>query len=219
MATSQRIDEFMEINSSTDNDILHPVTDNDTRWFSTYLMLKRAILLRNSLDLFVARHQTAKKDEKNLSKFTMSSHDWKYCIDTIAFIKPLYLLVKELGGKSGSRTHGYVSDVLPAHNIIREHMRNQLCAFTSNKYLQEDAEEERSRLQINTINADAKLLKYRLLLTSPVYYAAVVLIPWMKWEYFEEHLDSLWHNQRCKTFGRINMLSYQLIIYQLNWHP
>ena len=138
----------------------------------------------------------------------MSSDDWKYCVDIIAFMKPLYLLVKELEGKYGSGTHGYVSDVLPAYNIMREHMQNQLCGFTSNKYLQEeDAKEERSRLQINTMNADAKLLKYRLLLTSPVYYAAVVLIPWMKWEYFEEHLDSaefamaqskvqkLWENQ------------------------
>lgn len=78
-------------------------------------------------------------------------------------------------------------------------MRNQLYAFISNKYLQEDAEEERSRLQINTINADAKLLKYRLLLTSPVYYAAVVLIPWMKWEYFEEHLGPLKYQVRYKS--------------------
>ena len=134
MATSQRIDEFIEINSSTDDEILYLVKENDTRWFSTYLMLNRAILLRNSLDLFVARHQTAKKDEKNLLEFTMSSDDWKYCIDIIAFMKPLYLLVKELEGKSGSGTHGYVSDVLPSYNVMREHMRNQLCAFTSNKY-------------------------------------------------------------------------------------
>lgn len=136
---------------------------------------------------------------ENLSEFTMSSDDWKYCIDIIAFIKPLYLLVKELEGKSGSGTHGYVSDVLPAYNTMREHMRNQLYAFISNKYLQEDAEEEKSRLQINTINADAKLLKYRLLLTSPVYYAAAVLIPWMKLQYFEEHLGPLKYQVRYKS--------------------
>ena len=30
--------------------------------------------------------------------------------------------------------------------------------------------------------------KYRALLTSPVYYTAVVLVPWIKWEYFEDHM-------------------------------
>lgn len=79
---------------------------------------------------------------------------------------------------------------MPAYNIIAEHMQEQLRNFNSNDSLQaEDLENERSRLQINIMNADAKLQKYRALLTSPVYYAAVVLVPWRKWEYFEDHLS------------------------------
>ena len=38
------------------------------------------------------------------------------------------------------------------------------------------------------MNTDIKLQKYRALLTSPVYYTAVVLVPWIKWEYFEDHM-------------------------------
>jgi hypothetical protein len=43
-------------------------------------------------------------------------------------------------------------------------------------------------LQINIMNADIKLQKYRALLTSSIYYVAVVLVPWIKWEYFEDHM-------------------------------
>jgi hypothetical protein len=43
----------MKINKDIDNEVLHPVKENDTRWFSTYLMIIRAILLRNSIDLFI----------------------------------------------------------------------------------------------------------------------------------------------------------------------
>ena len=39
------------------------------------------------------------------------------------------------------------------------------------------------------MNASAKLLKYRDLLISLVYIVAVVLVPWMKWEYFETHWE------------------------------
>ena len=43
-------------------------------------------------------------------------------------------------------------------------------------------------LKINTLNAQAKLLKYRLLLTLLVYFAALVLVPWNKWRYIESNL-------------------------------
>jgi len=82
--------------------MLHVVQENDTRWFSTYLMIVRAIILRNSIDLFILRHQTSAKDEKNLSEFTLTADDWNYCSEVNAFMKPLFLLVKELEGKSSS---------------------------------------------------------------------------------------------------------------------
>ena len=47
----------------------------------------------------------------------------------------------------------------------------------------DDAEEvikEQTMLKTNTLNAQAKLLKYRLLLTLLVYFAALVLVPWNK---------------------------------------
>ena len=40
------------------------------------------------------------------------------------------------------------------------------------------------------MNVDIKLQKYRALLTSPICYVAVVLVPWIKWEYFEDHMTA-----------------------------
>jgi len=43
---------------------------------------------------------------------------------------------------------------------------------------------------INTLNAQLKLQKYKAKNTSVVLFAACVLIPWRKWDYFEEHLTA-----------------------------
>ena len=78
---------------------------------------------------------------------------------------------------------------MPAYNIIKDHIQDQLQIFNTNNFLQlEDTENERSRLQTNIMNADAKLKKYQALLTSPVYYAAVIPVPWTKWHYFEDRM-------------------------------
>ncbi len=64
-------------------------------------MLVRAVLLKDSIDLFVSRHIVSKRpDEKNLAEWVMTSDDWLYCTDVIAFMKPMYFLLKGLEGKN-----------------------------------------------------------------------------------------------------------------------
>lgn len=103
MTTSQRIGEFQAIDKAyTEEELLLPVGDNDTRWFSTYLMLIRAIKIKDSLDLFVSRHMKPRtRGEKHLSGHVMRKDDWDYCNDVLAFMSPLYFL-KELEGESQS---------------------------------------------------------------------------------------------------------------------
>jgi len=43
-------------------------------------------------------------------------------------------------------------------------------------------------LKTNTLNVEAKLLKYRLLLTLLIYFAILVLVLWNKWRYMESNL-------------------------------
>ena len=63
-------------------------------------MLVRAILLKDLLDLYVLRHQISKSNKKNLSGCIITLKDWSYCNDIIAFMKLMFLLVKDLKGKS-----------------------------------------------------------------------------------------------------------------------
>lgn len=89
--------------------------------------------------------------------------------------------------------YGYVTDVLPAYNLLATHLTSQLLHFEGLFDPELDDPElnvveggrQKSQLEINTINAQYKLQKYRKLLTSPVYPAAQVLLPWIKWSYIE----------------------------------
>ena len=67
---------------------------------------------------------------------------------------------------------------MPAYDILKVYIKDQLQAFNSNEVLWLDnLENERSRLQINIMNTDIKLQKYRALLTLPIYYTVVFLVP------------------------------------------
>jgi len=48
----------------------------------------------------------------------------------------------------------------------------------------------RTMAHTNTLNAQAKLQKYKQKNLSPVLFAAYVLVPWRKWAYFEEYMTS-----------------------------
>ena len=82
--------------------MLYPVEENNTRWFSTYLMLVRALLLHNSIDIFVMNHRYSRNDEKNLGDCIMTTDDWNYCKEAVAFMRPFWVLTQELQGKDTS---------------------------------------------------------------------------------------------------------------------
>jgi hypothetical protein len=107
MWTGKRILDFIRMNKTTEDDMLLPVKENDTRWFSTYLMLKRALKLKDSLDLFVFRFRPVTKDEKDIRESTMDADDWAYIVDFITFFEELYFLCIGLEGKEDSGMHIY----------------------------------------------------------------------------------------------------------------
>jgi hypothetical protein len=150
-------------------------------------MLVRAMELRSTITVFTAQNLVSNKDEKNLSEYIMSKEDWQYCSDVIAFMKPLYLLVKDLEGKPESGANGFIADLVPAFDYIESHLEEQLEAFESQTFVEEvGGVLIRSMVHTNTLNAQAKLLKYKKLNISPILFAACVLVPWRKWSYFEE---------------------------------
>lgn len=90
MRTPARAKEWIDCTTDASDDFLHPIKDNDTRWFSIYLMLNGAIVLKNTITVFTAQNLSSGKDEKDLSACIMSREDWQYCSEVIAFMKPLY---------------------------------------------------------------------------------------------------------------------------------
>lgn len=115
--------------------------------------------------------------------------------------------------------YGYVVDVLPAYNLLSNHLTTQLLHFEGLFDPELDEQElnaaeggrQRSQLEINTMNAQYKLQKYRKLLTSPVYAAAQVLLPWVKWHYLEgtsseSELDV--HKRAVQTFYNTHYKAY-----------
>jgi len=181
----------MDYTTEVSDDFLHPIKDNDTRWFSIYLILVRAITLKNTITVFTAMNLTSAKNEKNLSECIMSKEDWQYCSDVIAFMKPLYLLVKGLEGKPESGANGFVANVMLLFDYMEEYLQLQLEAFAFQNQPPikgGGAPSDYSMAYINTLNAQLKLQKYKKKNASVVLFAACVLVPWRKWEYFEEHL-------------------------------
>ena len=107
--------------------------------------------------------------------------------------KNINLLSGRTSAKLFLGTHSYISNVLLVYTLLREHLESQLQALSSYKLvgMYNNAKEvikQQIMLKINTLNAEAKLLKYRLLLTLPIYFAVLVLVPWNKWRYIESNL-------------------------------
>jgi hypothetical protein len=94
-------------------------------------------------------------------------------------MKPLSLLVKRLESKKESSRNGFIANVLPAYDYIEEHMIRQLEAFDSVAFYTEGPFVT-SIGHTNTLNAQAKLKKYKEKNLLLVLYAAYVLIPWFK---------------------------------------
>jgi hypothetical protein len=69
------VEEFQALVIITRDKKLYLIKENDTRWFSIYLLLLRAIKLRILINMFVFNHRVSVKDKKNLLDLIMSSED------------------------------------------------------------------------------------------------------------------------------------------------
>lgn len=66
-----------------------------------------------------------------------------------------------------------------------------------------EVDENRALLRTNIDNSSHILDKYRSLLVAPVYYAAIVLLPQTKWEYFQDHLSNPEYNSAITIVQRL----------------
>ncbi|KAK8120215.1 restless-like transposase [Apiospora kogelbergensis] len=187
---------------------LSVVVDNDTRWLSQLYMIRRALELRDCLDILVIKYK-AQFIEENISKRThqlrksatlprickdenlLSSQDWETLQHVHTFLGFYEDAVKVLEGDGITRkrkrgfsgSYGNVWDVIQGFEFL-------LAKLEDGKIAAENFPgSEHFKFGIN--NAWMKLDSYyNMLDETPIYYAALALHPAFRWRWFEKQWKS-----------------------------
>ena len=164
--------ELVDDDETSHTKILRLVTNGGIRWNSTYLMIERAIYLRDALTLYQSHEDAAIPEDEQLNR-----HDWDELSDFKNLLEPIHdvsMLVQSVGTTAGA-----------LHNTL-----------TSMDYLLTHLETR--RMQPGTTHFMAclnlgwkKLIKYyRKTDLSPAYIMAVFLNPHFRQHWFEQHWSS-----------------------------
>ena len=170
--TPQRQEEFAKITQEgqLEETTFQPIAANLTRWNSDFKALKRALQLRNGFEVFIARHM-----RDGLQHDQLDIDDWAELQDITNILEPFHRCTLELEGHRGN---GALYDLLPTMDYLLEHLEAAKAHHT--------AANSTPHLINSILLAWQKLDKYDTLTdTNTAIYAAVVLHPSMKFEYFE----------------------------------
>lgn len=217
LAATAQPDEDVEL---VEKEPLMVVQDNQTRWNSIYCMIQRAFLLKDPLDLFIKRAREKSTGNSPLPKDDeLSSNDWDVLARTRDILQPFFDLTIRLQGRASRASHGSIWEALPTLDFLLNELevkskeygvrltgtqgrdstvqsRESAKRSTRKKAPLDPPEELDAPENIASCidSSWAKLRKYyELMDRSPVYAAAVVLNPQLKWDYFKmnwkEHPD------------------------------
>jgi len=103
--------------------------DGGVRWNATYLMITRALHLREALDLYAnkLRGSIEELDQETFEYDYLTPQEWKALELIKDQLEPLFRLTKDLEGnhdlKDGARkaSHGALWEVLPVFEFILSH--------------------------------------------------------------------------------------------------
>jgi hypothetical protein len=164
--------ELVDDDETSHTKILRLVTNGGIRWNSTYLMIERAIYLRDALTLYQSHEDAAIPENEQLNR-----HDWDELSDLNNLLEPIYeasMLVQSVGTTAGA-----------LHNTL-----------TSMEYLLTHLETRRKQPGTShfmaCLNLGWKMLIkfYRKTDLDPAYMMAVFLNPHYRQHWFEQHWDS-----------------------------
>jgi hypothetical protein len=92
------------------------ISDNDTRWNSTYLSMERALTLNVKIRVYSEHH----KDE--LGEDFMTPADWEVIRELKQHLKPFWELTIDLQSQATDGTHGAIWEALPAIEYLLRHL-------------------------------------------------------------------------------------------------
>jgi hypothetical protein len=178
--TPQRIASFRNIQQTPeDMDSLLVVSDNATRWNSTYDMLKRALKLRTFLEIYIQR-QIELDAKSTLKDDWLVADDWNQLEELMVLLEPFKTLTTSLEGDPYEGKRGSMWEVLPAMDMLLQKLEQ------AKERLRDQADSTFLRTAVN--NAWLVMDKYYDLTDqSPAYTIALVLNPRLKWHYIEKN--------------------------------
>ena len=179
MGSPQRIQAFKKLS----NDLM-PRRDNSTRWNSWYEMIDRAIRYLKSSIIQTVYETPA------LSKDALAHNDWHTLTNVRDFLQAFYDTTKATEGRKAT-----LEMVLPSLDFMIIRLEEAKTTYQHDQFM------------VSSIQAGwTKALKYwNHTERSPVYIAAIVLDPTLKWSYFEswkpewqpnirQKLQAFWEN-------------------------
>ena len=181
----------------TNFDHLNLVVDNATRWNSLFLMIDRALKLKDRIDSFCVDHADAlhgalkdvpaeERAQRLLSKDILKKEDWEALLEVKAILTKFWELSVRAEGTKIQGDRGVLSDYMTTLNDLLNHVRlyrDDLNVRADDTELSTPAIQH---LSTCIVNCWCKLDEYFAIVDqTPALYASIVTTPHMKWLYFE----------------------------------
>ncbi len=178
------------------------VRDGEVRWISAYMMIERAIKLRDSIDQYCFKlTRFTDKADKDVQLGELSSADWEILVKIKSILNPFFITSKHLEGNAIDRSHDGLWEVVLGIECLIQSFEDQ------HTRLKNDI--GTTHLTTSVALALDKLKNYLGKTNqSAVWLAAIVLHPKHKWF----SISTLW-GQRNK----ISLLNASKIRVQNMW--
>ena len=96
------------------------------RWNSTYMMIERAIKLRDSVDQYCFKlTQSADEADKNTQLDELSSADWEILVKIKSILKPFFITTKHLERNAIDGSHGALWEVVLGIECLIQYLEDQ----------------------------------------------------------------------------------------------
>lgn len=156
---------------------LELVTDNATRWNSTFQMIRRALRVEERLRQF-CRDERYRNDLQN---DTLSDDDWEHLTQVAKALRPFYDATQRMQGAGREGHHGSIWEAIPALEGLLAAMESGLPPSSTRRH------QKPTPLEVAHQNAWEKLRKYykKTDICPEIYGAALLLHPCHRRTYFD----------------------------------
>ncbi|CAI9292065.1 unnamed protein product [Lactuca saligna] len=159
--------------------------DVDTRWNSTFLMLKSAIKFRKAFSNLLLKDSNCAKELKKCEGGLISDEDWVNVSSLLPFLKIFYDATKRFSGSRYVTSNAYIHDIFGIGNVIDG----------VTKHVDESIKSMALKMQIKYKKYWGDVEKLNQFL-----FIGVVLDPRRKWQYIVWVMEENFGKERAESF-------------------